>query len=64
MSTLRPTMCDEPGAPISKLLRGITDREAWGVHPIDDYVRAFEGSAWRATARDFDGRVIGSTSRI
>jgi hypothetical protein len=40
----------QPGEPISKLLRGITDAEARELHPIDDYVRAFEGSAWRAAA--------------
>jgi len=38
------------GKPISELLRGITEKQAWAVHRIDDYIRAFEGSAWRATA--------------
>jgi hypothetical protein len=41
---------DTHGDTISNFLRRIADAEALPVHHIDDYVRAFEGSAWRAVA--------------
>jgi hypothetical protein len=50
LSVWENTPSDNPGWPISELLRGITDKQARVVHRIDDYVRAFEGSAWRAKA--------------